>query len=196
MLKSFLVFSLALPLCGHGQSYADSPFYKPISAIPSSAYAEYMPHGSIKANGIVIDLSEWRSAPLTSPEFDEIGGWQIQAGVDRNGPARVFHYYVQYNNLNVTFAYDLLAQPEGTDKIKCTFSALTYLALTDPPPIYWDRNKDIPVLALPADLTPLVIKSGDAIAIKTVPLAEGKVEVIHYLRLTRNDLTPASDSAQ
>ena len=131
MLKYFLVFSLALPLCGHGQSYVDSPFYKPISAIPSSAYAEYMPNGSIKANGIVIDLSEWRSAPLTSPDFDEIGGWQIQADVDRNGPVRVFQYYAQYNNLNVTFAYDLLAQPEGTDKIKCTFSALTDLALTD-----------------------------------------------------------------
>jgi hypothetical protein len=192
VLKSFLVFFLALPLCAHSQSYADSPFYKPISAIPSSAHAEYMPHGSIKANGIVIDLSEndWkRSVPLTSPEFDEISGYQFAADVDRNGPARVFRFYIQYPNLNVTFAYDLLAQPEGTDKVKCTFSAFT-----DPP--YGTRRKDIPVLALPADLTPLVIKSGDAIAIKTVPLPESKVEIIHDLRLTRTDLTPSSDPAQ
>jgi hypothetical protein len=57
MLKSFPVFFLALPLCGHSQSYADSPFYKPISAIASSAHAEYMRHGDIKANGMVFDLS-------------------------------------------------------------------------------------------------------------------------------------------
>ena len=192
MLNYFLVFFLALPLCGHGQSYADSPFYKPISAIPSSAHAEYMPHGNIKANGIVIDLSvnDWRrSVPLTSPELDDISAVEFAADVDRNGPARVFRFYIQYNNLNVTFAYDLLAQPEGTDKIKCTFSAFT-------DPTYGAPRKDIPVLALPADLTPLVIKSGDAIAIRTLPLAEGKVQVIHYLRLTRIDLTPASDSAQ
>jgi hypothetical protein len=192
VLKSFLVFFLALPLCAHSQSYPDSPFYKPISATPSSAHAEYAPYKSIEANGIVIDLSEndWRrSVPLTSPELDEISGYQFAADVDRNGPARVFRFYIQYPNLNVTFAYDLLAQPEGTDKIKCTFSAFT-------DPLHGTRRKDIPVLALPADLTPLVIKSGDAIAIRTVPLAEGKVEVIHYLRLTRTDLTPASDSAQ
>lgn len=123
---------------------------------------------------------------MTSPEFD---GGQLQADVDRIGPARVFHFYIQYDNLNVTFAYDLLAQPEGTDKIKCTFSAFT-----DPP--YGTRRKDIPVLALPTDLAPLVINSGDAIAIKTLPLAESKVEVIHYLRLTRIDLAPDSDSPQ
>ncbi len=186
MLKSFPVFFLALPLCAHCQSYADLPFYKPISAIPSSAHSEYMRHGNIKANGIVIDLSANDSFPLTSPEFES---GQLQADVDRNGPVQVFHFYIQYNNLNVTFAYDLLVQPEGTDRIKCTFSAFT-----DPP--YGTRRKDIPVLALPADMTPLVINSGDAIAIKTLPLAEGKVEVIHYLRLTRTDLTPASDSAQ
>lgn len=201
MLKSFLVFSLTLPMCGHGQSYADSPFYGPISAIPSSAHAEYTRHGNIKANGVVIDLSAWESVPRPS-FFDEIGGYAIQARVDGDIPgsaaqtrgdrtrlAQTFHFYIQYNDLNVTFAYDLLAQPEGTDKIKCTFSAFT-----DPP--YGTRRKDIPVLTLPADLTPLVIKSGGAIAIKTLPLGEGKVEVIHYLRLTRTDLTPASDSAQ
>lgn len=191
MLKSFLVFSFALPLCGHGQSYADSPFYKPISAIPSSAHVEYTSHGNIKANGIAIDLSEWHSIPRPSTEFDEISdSGQLEAWVGRNGPARVFHFYIQYDDLNVTYAYNLLAQPEGTDKIKCTFSAYTDQPYDTP------RRKDIPILALPTDLTPLVIKSGDAIAIETLPLAEGKVEVIHYLRLTRIDLTPASDSAQ
>ncbi|HEY2467639.1 MAG TPA: hypothetical protein VGI45_07340 [Terracidiphilus sp.] len=192
MLKYFLVFSLALPLCGHGQSYADSPFYKPVPAIPSSAHDEYMHHGNIKANGIVIDLSEndWRrSVSLESPEFDEIGYSQKEADVDRNGPAQVFHFYIQYSNLNVTFAYDLLAQPEGTDKIKCTFSAFTDTT-------HGAFRKDLPILALPGDLTPFVIKSGDAIAIKTLPLPEGKVEVIHYLRLTRIDLTSPFDSAQ
>lgn len=192
MLKSFLVFFLALPLYGHSQSYADTPFYKPISAIPASAHEEYTHHGTIKANGIVIDLSvnDWRrSVPETSPEFDESIGNAEQADVDRNGPARVFRFYIVYPGLNVTFAYDLLAQPEGTDKIKCTFSAFT-----DPP--NGPRRKDIPILSLPADLSPLVIRSGDAIAIKTLPFADSKVEVIHYLRLTRIDLTPASDTAQ
>jgi hypothetical protein len=58
-----------------------------------------MRHGNIEANGIVIDLSvnDWRrSVPLTSPEFDDIGGVQLAADVDRNGPARVFHFYIQY----------------------------------------------------------------------------------------------------
>jgi hypothetical protein len=76
--------------------------------------------------------------PLTS-QFDDISGVQYAADVDRNGPARVFHFYIQYKSLNVTFAYDLLAQPEGTDKIKCTFSAFT-------DPLYGARRKDIPVL--------------------------------------------------
>ena len=121
MLKSFLVIFFALPLYGHSQRYADSPFYKPISAIPASAHDEYTRHGNIKANGIVIDLSvnHWRiSVPETAPEFEESIGNASQAVVDRNGPAQVFHFYFEYPNLNVTFAYDLLAQPEGTDKIK------------------------------------------------------------------------------
>jgi hypothetical protein len=192
VLKSLLVCFLALPLYGHSQSYADSPFYKSISAIPASARVEYTPHGNIKANGIVIDLSvsDWRrSVPETSSEFDESIGSAEQADVDRNGPARVFRFYIEYPSLNVTFAYDLLVQPEGTDKIKCTFSAFN-----DPP--YGPRRKDIPILALPADLSPLVIRSGDAIAIRTLPFPESKVEVIHYLRFTRIDLTPASDTAQ
>jgi hypothetical protein len=187
MLKYFFVFCLALPLCGHGQSYADSPFYRPVFGIPSSAHVEYMRHGDIKANGIVIDLSAWESVPNWSLYGD--GGAQLAADVDRNGPARVFHFYIQYNNSNVTFAYNLLALPEGKDKIKCTFSAFTDT-------LYDTRRKDIPVLALPADLTPLVIKSGDVIAIRTHPLADGEAEVIHYLRLTRIDLTPASEPGQ
>jgi len=187
MLKYFLVFSLALPLCGHGQSYADSPFYKPISAIPSSAHAEYMPHGSIKANGIVIDLSGGRPVPRSSPDSDEIAGWMVYADVDGNRPAQLFHFFIQYDNLNVTFAYDLLAQPvEGTDKIKCTFSAFT------DPPVEHFRNKDIVPLSLGADLTPLVIKSGDVISITTLPLGQDKITIVHYLRLTRIDLSPAS----
>jgi hypothetical protein len=190
VLKSFLVFSLALQLCGHSQSYADSPFYKPISAIPSSAHDVYMHHGNIKANGIVIDLSvndRRRSTPLDAADLSEIHGNALAADVYRNGPHQVFRFYNQYPNTNVTFAYDLLAEPEGTDKIKCTFSAFT-----DPP--YGTRRKDIPLLALPADLTPLVIKSGDAIAIRTRPLTEGKLEVIHYLRLTRTDPLAATPS--
>jgi hypothetical protein len=74
VLKSFLVIFFALPLYGHSQSYADSPFYKPISAIPASAHDEYTRHGNIKANRIVIDLSvnHWRmSVPETAPEFEE-----------------------------------------------------------------------------------------------------------------------------
>jgi hypothetical protein len=192
VLKPFLVFFLALPSYGYSQSYADTPFYKPISAIPASAREEYTHHGTIKANSIVIDLSvnDWRrSVPETSPEFDESIGSALQADVDRNGPARVFRFYIEYPSLNATFAYDLLAQPEGKDKIKCTFSAFT-----DPP--YGPRRKDIPILALPADLSPLVISSGDAIAIKTLPFTESKVEVIHYLRLTRIDQTPVSDTAE
>ena len=186
MLKYFLVFSLAVPLCGHCQNYPNSPFYLLTSSIPSTAHVEGYSHGSIKANGIVIDLSE--SVPWSSPDIDEIRGWSVAAGVDGNRPAQLFHFYIQYDHLNVTFGYDLLAQPiEGTDKIKCTFSAFT-----DPP--YSHRNKDIFPVNLPTDLTPLVIKSGDAISITTLPLGEGKISVVHYLRVTRTDL--ALDSGQ
>jgi len=88
--------------------------------------------------------------------------------------------------LNVIFGYDLLVEPvEGTDQIKCTFSALT------DPEIDWLRDKDVPVVALPADLTPLVIKSGDVISFTTLPLGPGKIAVVHYLRLTRIDLAHA-----
>lgn len=186
MLKFILVFSLAVPLSGHCQNYADAPFYRSTSSIPSTAHVEGYSHGSIKANGIVIDLSEW--VPWSSPDFDEIRGWSVAAGVDGNRPAQLFHFYIQYDHLNVTFGYDLLAVPlDGTDKIKCTFSAFTDSQ-------YSHRNKDVFPVVLPVDLSPLVIKSGDAISITTLPLGEGKIAVVHYLRLTRTDLAP--DSAQ
>jgi hypothetical protein len=132
MLKHFLMFFLAVPLCGHCQSYADSPFYVRASAIPSAAHVEGWSHGSIKANGVVIDLSE--SVPYSSPDFDEIRGWSLGSRVDGSKPAQLFHFFIQYDQLNVIFGYDLLAQPvEGTDKIKCTFSAFTDYPVADPP---------------------------------------------------------------
>jgi hypothetical protein len=188
MLKHFLMFFLAVPLCGHCQSYADSPFYVRASAIPSAAHVEGWSHGSIKANGVVIDLSE--SVPYSSPDFDEIRGWSLGSRVDGSKPAQLFHFFIQYDQLNVIFGYDLLAQPvEGTDKIKCTFSAFTDYPVADP------RNKDVIPVALPADLTPLVIHSGDAISIATLPLGQGKIAAVHYLRLTRTDLTPTQLSS-
>lgn len=125
MRKCFFLFILAIPFfyC-HGQSYADSPFYKPISAIPSAAHVEGWSHGSIKANGIVIDLSEW--VPSSSSDLDEFRGWSVNSWVDRHKPAHIFHYYVQYDRLNLVFGYDLHVEPvRGTDEIRCTFSALT-----------------------------------------------------------------------
>ena len=113
----------------------------------------------------------------------------MNSWVDRNKPAHTFHYFLQYDQLNVVSGYDLLVEPvQDTDEIRCTFSALT-----DPDELAetaWRRNKDVPVVPLPADLTPLVIKSG-AIAITTLPLGEGNIAVVHYLRLTRTDLTAA-----
>ena len=184
MLKHFLVFCFAIPLCGHCQSYTDSPFYRQVPDVPATAHIEGWSHGSIKANGVVIDLSE--SVPWSSPDFAEIRGWSLGSRTDGNKPAQVFHFYIQYDNLNVTFGYDLLAEPvEGTDKIKCTFSAYT-----DPPDEVVPRNKAIVPIALPADLTPVVVKSGDAISIATLPLGQGRISSVHYLRLTRTDLTP------
>lgn len=183
MHKYLLVFSLAVPLCSYCQSYADSPFYKPISAIPSSARVEGWSHGSTKANGIVIDFSE--SDPSPSPDFDEIRGWSVRSWVDRKSPAHTFHYLLQYDQLNVAFGYDLLVEPvKGTDEIRCTFKALT------DPEVDWHRNEAVPLAPLSADLAPLVIKSGSAISITTLPLGAGKIAVIHYLLPTRTDLTP------
>ncbi|MGA2649238.1 MAG: hypothetical protein ABSF28_01885 [Terracidiphilus sp.] len=186
MLKYLLAFSLAIPMDGHSQSYTDSPFYRLAPGIPSTAQVEGYAHGSIKANGVVIDLSD--SVPRPSPDFNEIQDWSLGAFVDRNRPAHIFHFLIQYDHLNVAFGYDLLVTPvEGTDQIKCTFSALT-----DPEDPMLFRNKDIPLVALPPDLTPIVIKSGDALSFTTLPLGEGKIEVVHYLRLTRLDLAFAS----
>jgi len=185
MVKYCLAFSLAIPLCGQCQSYADSPFYGKVPAIPSTAHVEGYSHGSIKANGVVIDLSE--SVPYSSRDFDEIRGWSVAASVDGSKPAQTFHFYIQYDRLNVTFGYDLLVEPvEGTEMIKCTFSSLT------DPEVGWRRNKDVAPVSLPADLTPLVIKSGDAISITTLPLGPGKIASVHYLQLTRTDLAPIS----
>jgi hypothetical protein len=185
MFKYLLAFALTIPLCGHCQSYPDSPFYRTISAVPPTARVEGWSHGSIKANGVVIDLSE--SVPSSSPDFDEIAGWSLGSQVDGSKPAQLFHFYIQYDHLNVIFGYDLLTEPvEGTDKIKCTFSAFTDYPVAD------HRNKDVAPVALPADLTPLVIKSGDAISITTLPLGQGKIAAAHYLRLTRTDVAPAS----
>jgi peroxiredoxin len=189
--RFLLMLSLAIPLYAHCQSYADSPFYKKASGVPSTAHVEGWSHGSIKANGIVIDLSE--SVPSSSPDFDEIRGWSVKSWVDRNKPSHIFHFYIQYDPLNVIFGYDLRVESvQGTDEIKCTFSALT-----DPEELSemaWPRNRGIPVVALSADLTPVVVKSGGVIAITTLPLGEGRIPVSHYLRLTRTDSTP--DSAQ
>ena len=188
MSKYLLGFALAIPLCGHCESYADSPFYRTTSAVPSTARVEGWSHGSIKANGVVIDLSD--SVPSSSPDFDEIRGWSSGSWVDRNTPDHTFHFYIQYDHMNpvVVFGYDLRVEPvEGTDKIKCTFSVLT-----DPENRLTLRNKDIAPVALPADLTPVVIKSGDAISFTTLPLGPGKIAVVHYLRLTRIDLAQAS----
>jgi hypothetical protein len=189
MLTRFLLmFPVAIPMCGYCQSKAGSPFYRPISAIPATAHVEGWAHGIMKANGVMIDLSV--SEPSPSQDSDELHGGLIDSWVDRNKPGHVFHYFRQYNQLNVVFGYDLLVEPvQGTDEIRCTFSALT-----DPdelPENAWRRDKDVPVVALSADLTPVVIKSGDAIAFTMLPLGPGKVAVVHYLRLTRTDLAPA-----
>jgi len=187
------MFSLAIPLYGHCQSYAGSPFYRTVPGIPSTAHVEGWSHGSIKANSVVIDLSEL--VPWSSPDFDEIRGWRINSWVDRDNPAHTFHYYIQYDQLNVVFGYDLRVEAiKDTDEIRCTFSVLT-----DPgrlPENAWPHDKNIPVVALPGELTPLVIKSGAVISITTLPLGPGKIAVVHYLRLTRTDLAHDSDSVQ
>lgn len=186
MLRYFLLLSLVLPLSGSCQTYADSPFYQLASATPSTAHVEGYEHGGLKANGVVIDLSEW--TPNSSPDFGEIAGWDVGADTDGSKPTQLFHFYIQYKRLNVLFAYNLLVEPiEGTDKIKCTFSAFTN-------PKGWPWPRTIVPVALPADLTPLMVRSGDVISIPTLPLGKGRIAAVHYLRLTRADLT--SDSVQ
>jgi hypothetical protein len=130
---------------------------------------------SIHANGVAIDLSESGSAL----EIEEIRGWSLGSHVelDKPAPAQVFHFYIQYDHLGVTFGYNLLAQPvDGTDQIKCTFSPLT-----DVPERWWPRDKSIAPVALPADPTPLVIRSAQEIAISTYPTGKDKPAVIHYV---------------
>jgi hypothetical protein len=185
MLKYLLAFTIAIPICSDCQNYATSPFYKQTPIVPSTAHVEGWEHGSIKANGIVIDLSE--SVPSSSPEFEEIRGWSLESQVDGDRPAQLFHFYIQYDQLNITFGYNLLVKPvKGTNRIECTFSALT------DPHNYWHRNRGIAPVAFPDDLAPLVIKSGDSISITTLPLGPGKIEAVHYIRLTRTDLGVAS----
>jgi hypothetical protein len=193
MLNRFLlIIPLAIPLCGYSQGYADSPFYKIVSAVPSTARALGRAPGGI-ANGIVIDISMSEPAPF-SPRL-------TSAWVDSSTPEHIFHYFRQYDRLNAVFGYDLHVEPiPGTDQIRCTFTALS--DPIDQPPDKFQRlglglrNKDIPVLALKGDVSPFVIKSGDAISITTLPLGPGKIAVVQYLRLTRTDLAHDSDSRQ
>lgn len=196
MCKRFLLmFSLTIPLYGHCQSYSDSPFYKKVATVPSTAHVEGWSHGSIKANGIVIDLSE--SVPWLSPDIDQIRGRSVHSWIDKTEPDHTFHYFLQYDQLNVVFGYDLRVEPvKETDEIRCTFSALTDPDELSNFPSAWTRDKGFPVVALPGDLSPFVIKSGGVIAITTLPLGEGRIPVVHYLRLTRIDLKPEPDSAQ
>lgn len=187
MLRRVLLLSLVLPLSGYGQTYADSPFYQRVSAIPATAQVDGYEHGTIHANGVTIDLSEW--APLSSPDFDRIAGWSVAADVDGSKPAKIFHYYTQYDHMNpvVVYGYDLLVQPvEGTDQIRCTFRALT------DPAWKWHRNKEVAPVDLPADLTPVVVHSGDVLAIRTLPLGPGRIVAVRYLRLTRSEETTTS----
>jgi hypothetical protein len=189
MLNRFLlIIPLAIPLCGHSQSYADSPFYKVISAAPSTPHAVGR---EFRANGIVIDVSMLEPAPFT-PRLTNV--W-----ADRSTPQHIFHYFRQYDESNAVFGYDLRVEPiQGTDQIRCAFTALSD-PLDEPPNKFQRlglglRKKSIPVVALPGDLSPFVIKSGDAISITTLPLGPGKIAVVQYLRLTRTDL--AHDSPQ
>lgn len=173
-----------MTLYGRCQGYADSTSFRP-SAIPSTAHVEGYEHGSIKANGILIDLSV--SELSASADRDEIAGSTVQARVDGRKPAQIFHFYIQYNNLNVVFGYDLLAEPvEGSDQIRCTFSTLTDSEVA------WRHDENIVPVVLPAGLVPFVIESGDAISITTLPLGEGRIAVTHFLRLTRTGSAPSA----
>lgn len=190
--RFFLIILLAIPLCGYSQIYADSPIYKRVSAVPSTAVALGRAPGGI-ANGIAIDISMLEPAPFT-PRL-------TTAWVDRSTPEHVFHYFRQYDELNAVFGYDLRVEPiKDTDQIRCTFTAFT--DPKDAPPNKFQRvglglrKKDIPVVALRGDMSPFVIKSGDAISITTLPLGPGKEPVIQYLRLTRTDLSHESGTSR
>ena len=190
--RLLLIIPLAIPFCGYSQGYADSPFYKIVSAVPSTARAEGE-NISTAANGIAIDVSMLEPAPFT-PRLSNV--W-----ADRSTPEHIFHYFRQYDELNAVFGYDLRVEPiQGTNQIRCTFTALS--DPIDQAPNKFQRlglgfrNKLIPVVALRGDLSPFVIKSGDTISITTLPLGPGKIAVVQYLRLTRTDLAHGSDSPQ
>jgi hypothetical protein len=177
---------MGIPTCGYCQSYANSPFYKPIPALPPTAQVEGYSQGSIKANDIVIDL--FGSVSRSSPDFDQIGGWTLQARVDGIKSSQTFHFYIQYNDLKAVFGYDLVVEPvEGTDTIRCSFNALT------DPSFAWHHNRELVPVAFPAGSSSVEIKSGNAISITTLPLGEGKITVVHYLRLTRTDLAVSTE---
>jgi hypothetical protein len=190
--RILLIIPLAIPLCGYSQGYADSPFYKIVSAVPSTARALGRAPGGT-ANGIVIDISMLEPGPFT-PRL-------TNAWADRSTPEHIFHYFRQYDRLNAVFGYDLRVEPiQGTDQIRCTFTTLTD-PIDEPPDKFQKlglglRKKSIPVVALPGDLSPFVIKSGDAISITTLPLGPGKIAVVQYLRLTQTDLAHDPDSRQ
>jgi hypothetical protein len=194
MLNRFLlIIPLAIPLCGYSQGYDDSPFYKVVSAVPSTARAVGQENIRMRANGIVIDVSMLEPAPFT-PRLSD-------AWADRSTPEHIFHYFRQYYELNAVFGYDLRVEPiEGTDQVRCTFTTLS--DPKDEPASNFQkwgmglRNKHMPVVPLSGDQRPFLIKSGDAISITTLPLGPGKVAVVQYLRLTRTDLADDSDSPQ
>lgn len=195
MLRYMLPVVLAIPIQVFCQSYADTPFYRPVSGVPSTARVEGWAHGSITANGVVIDLST--SPLMLSSNSDEFSRWSVNSWVDKTDPAHMFHYYLQYDRLNVIFGYDLRVEPiSGTYEIKCTFSALTDPGELKSYPMAWPRDKSFPVVPLTGELAPFVIKSGGVLAFTMLPLGPGRIPVIHYLKLTRADLKTEFDSSR
>ncbi|MFZ1015615.1 MAG: hypothetical protein WAN28_19880, partial [Terracidiphilus sp.] len=76
--------------------------------------------------GIVIDVSMLEPA-LFTPRL-------TNAWADRGTPEHIFHYFRQYDELNAAFGYDLRVEPiQGTDQIRCTFTALSD-PIDAPPP--------------------------------------------------------------
>lgn len=72
----------------------------------------------MRANGMVIDVLMLEPAPFT-PRLSD-------AWADRSTPEHIFHYFRQYYELNAVFGYDLRVEPiQGTDQIRCTFTALS-----------------------------------------------------------------------
>jgi hypothetical protein len=89
--RILLIIPLAIPLWGYSQGYADSPFYKIVSAVPSTARALGQAPGGI-ANGIVIDISMLEPGPFT-PRL-------TNAWVDRSTPEHIFHYFRHWTVLS------------------------------------------------------------------------------------------------